>query len=82
MQQSHGLFAIAKLRVVIVTESAEVRCPRNSSNVFADEWASQQCGHHEHHLSAGGFYELFLQHPTAERFDMLCRYLHTHGTEY
>jgi len=61
---------------VIVTASAEVRCPRNASNVFADDWASQQCGQHQEHLSAGGFYELFLQHPSTERFDMLCRYIH------
>ena len=59
--------------VVTASASAQVRCPQNVSNVFADEWASQQCGQHEQHLSAGGFYELFLQHPTTDRFDMLCR---------
>ena len=58
---------------VTVPASAEVRCPRNASNVFADEWASERCGQHEQHLSAGDFYELFLQHPTTDRFDMLCR---------
>ena len=60
---------------VTVTESAEVRCPRNVSNVFGaeDEWSSEQCGQHEQHLSVGRFYELFLQHPTVDRFDMLCR---------
>ena len=58
---------------VTVTASSNVRCPRNASNVFADDWAAEQCIQHEQHLSAGGFYELFLQHPSAERFDMLCR---------
>jgi len=69
-----GLSAVVLMVVVVVSASADDRCPRNASNVFDDEWSSGQCGQHEQQLAAGRFYELFLQHPSPDRFDVLCRY--------
>jgi len=65
---------LSNIAMVAASLSAEVRCPRNSSHVFADDWATVQCMQHQEHLSVGAFYDLFLQHPSVERFDMLCRY--------